>query len=186
MTSLLTHVCVLLFQISLAQRIWQANNDRYQAEEELAILKQRIYTKRLPSSFNVLDHSIDNIEQMLIKPVFNQDKRASLASRRLKTIAQFKYDMMTLMITTAEETVRSHIGMIAELKKKLVDTANGQVPMPQSLVQLLNAISARQSNTSQRSQAILKHKLSFFDDAPTVNNNNVNDDHVTGPSVGAL
>jgi hypothetical protein len=42
--------------------------------------------------------------------------------------------MMTLMITTAEETVRSHIGMIAELKKKLVDTANGQMTMPQSLV----------------------------------------------------
>jgi hypothetical protein len=72
----------------LTQRIWRATSDRYQAEAELAILKQRIYTKRLPSTFNVLDHFIDNIEQMLIKPVFNQEKRASLASRRVKTIAQ--------------------------------------------------------------------------------------------------
>jgi hypothetical protein len=133
----------------------------------------------------MLDHSIDNIEHMLTQPFLNRDKRASLASRRLKTIAQFKYDLMALTIMTCEETIRSHVQMVADEKKKLVDTADGQVPMPQSLVHLLNAISARQTNMVQRSQAILKQKMSFFDDAPTVNNNNNNND-VTGPSVGAL
>jgi hypothetical protein len=62
----------------------------------------------LPASFRHLDHSIDNIEQMLQQPVLDQNKRATLSSRRLKTIAQFKYDMMVIAITTAQETVRSH------------------------------------------------------------------------------
>ena len=132
----------------------------------MAILKQRMYTKRLPSSFGLLDHSIDNMENMLQQPALNQDKRATLSFRRLKTIAQFKYDMMILAITTAEETVRSHTKIIAEEKKKLIDSANGQVPIPKSLVQLMNAITARQTNMIQHSQLILKQKLSVFDDAP--------------------
>ncbi len=133
----------------------------------MAILKQRIYTKRLPASFGLLDHSIDNIESMLKQPVLHRDKCATLSYRRLKIIAQFKYDMMVLAITTAVETVRSHTNIIADEKKKLIDTTtHGQVPMPKSLVQLMNAIAARQSNMVQRSQLILKQKLSVFDDAP--------------------
>ncbi|CAF1617636.1 unnamed protein product [Didymodactylos carnosus] len=94
--------------IRSAKIIWQATSDQTQAEEEVVVLKQRIYTKRLPPSFGVLDHSIDNIEQILTRPVLDQDKCAILSSRRLKTIAQFKYDLMVLAITTAEETVCSH------------------------------------------------------------------------------
>jgi hypothetical protein len=154
----------------LAKLIWQAAKDKLQAEEEVAILKQRIYTKRLPSSFGILDHSIDNIENMLKQPALNQDKRATLSFRRLKTIAQFKYDLMVLSITTAEETVRSHANTIADEKKKLIDTTGGQIPIPKSLVQLMNAIAARQSNMMQRAQSILKQKLSVFDDAPTAVN----------------
>lgn len=134
----------------------------------MMILKQRISTKRLPSSFHLLDHSIDNVEQMLQRPVLDQDKRATLLSRRLKTIAQFKYDLMLLAITTAEETIRSHIKIIAYEKKKLIDTSNErkQVPLPRSLVQLSTAITERQSNMVQRNELILKQKLSFFVDAP--------------------
>ncbi len=150
----------------MAKIIWQAVKDKLQAEEDVAILKQRIYTKRLPSSFGILDHSIDNIENMLKQPALHQDKRATLSYRRLKTIAQFKYDMMVLAITTVEETVRSYTSIIANEKKKLIDTAGGQVPIPKSLVQLMNAITARQTNMVQRSQLILKQKLSVFDDAP--------------------
>ena len=103
---------------------------------------------------------------MLKQPALNQDKRATLSFRRLKTIAQFKYDMMVLAITTAEETVRSHTSIIADEKSKLIDTARGQIPIPKSLVQLMSAIAARQTNMIQRSQLILKQKLSVFDDAP--------------------
>ncbi|CAF5151272.1 unnamed protein product, partial [Rotaria socialis] len=60
--------------------------------------------------------------------------------------------------------------IIADEKKKLIDSAGGQVPIPKSLVQIMNAITARQSNMVQRSQCILKKKLSVFDDAPmTIN-----------------
>ena len=107
---------------------------------------------------------------MLKQPTLNQDKRATLSFRRLKTIAQFKHDMMILTISTAVETIRGHTSIIADEKKKLVDTVHGQVPMLKSLVQLMNAIAARQSNMIQRSQLILKQKLSVFDDAPTAIN----------------
>ena len=103
---------------------------------------------------------------MLKQPALNRDKRATLSFRRLKTIAQFKYDMMVLAITTAEETVRCHTSIIADEKKKMIDMVNGQVPIPKSLVQLMHAITARQTNMIQRSQLILKQKLSVFDDAP--------------------
>ncbi|CAF4123568.1 unnamed protein product, partial [Rotaria sordida] len=121
-------------QIRSAKIIWQATKDKLQVEEQVAVLKQRIYTKRLPASFAILDHSIDNMENMLKQPALNQDKRATLSFRRLKTIAQFKYDMMVLAITTTEETVRCHASIIADEKKKLIDTTGGQVPIPKSLV----------------------------------------------------
>jgi hypothetical protein len=103
---------------------------------------------------------------MLQQPALNQDKRATLTFRRLKTIAQFKYDMILLSITIVEETIRSHTSIIADEKKKLIDTAGGQVPIPKPLIQLMTAITARQTNMIQRSQLILKQKLSVFDDAP--------------------
>ncbi|CAF1301890.1 unnamed protein product, partial [Rotaria sordida] len=148
----------------------QATKDKLQAEEQVAILKQRIYTKRLPASFSILDHSIDNIENMLKQPALNKDKCATLSFRRLKTIAQFKYDMMVLTIATAEETVRTHLSIIANEKKKLIDTSGGQVPLPKPLIQLMNAITARQTNMVQRSQHIIQQKLSVFDDAPVAEN----------------
>ena len=103
---------------------------------------------------------------MLKQPALDKNKRAALSCRRLKTIAQFKYDMMILAINTMEETIRSHTNIIAEQKKKLTDAVGGQGPIPKSLVQILNAISARQSNMVQRYQLILQQKLSVFDDAP--------------------
>lgn len=147
--------------------IWQTGKDKLHAEEEEAILKQRIYSKRLPSSFSILDHSIENIENMLRQLVLNRDKCVTLSYRQLKTIGQFKYDMIVLTITTAEDTVRSHTNIGPDEKKKLIDiTTHGQLPLPKSLIQSMNAITARQTNMIQRSQIILKKKLSVFDDAP--------------------
>ena len=142
--------------------------DQLQAEEEVAILKQRIYSKRLPHSFNILDHSIDNIEQMLTRPILDQDKRVTLSFHRLKTIAQFKYGMMKLTITTAEEIVRSHTKIVLDEKKKLSDSSDhGQELLSKSSIQQINIIEARRKNMLIRSQNIIKRKTSFFDDAPT-------------------
>ena len=144
--------------------IWQATLDKQQAEEHVAILKQRIFTKRLPASFNLLDHSIDNTEKMLVQVALDADKRATLSDRRQKIIAHFKFELMSIQIATAEELVRSHTAVIANEKSTL---AGGQVPLPKPLVAVLNAIAARQRNIIQRAQSMTKHKLSFFDDAPT-------------------
>jgi hypothetical protein len=145
--------------------IWKATVDKQQAEEHVAVLKQRIYTKRLPASFNLLDRSIDNTEKLLAQAVLDRDKRSTLADRRQKAIAHFKYELMTIQIATAEELVRSHATVIANTKDTL---ASGQVPLSKSLIALFNAIAARQRNIMQRAQLVTKHKLSFFEDAPTV------------------
>ena len=149
--------------------IWQTTTDKQQTEEHVAILKQRIYSKRLPPSFNLLDHSIDNIEKMLSQqPILDKNKYTTLLNERSKMIAKYKSDMMTLTIRTAEELIRSHTNIIVNEKKKLTNTANGQIPLPKSIVNILNAIAARQSNIINRGQIVTKQKISFFDDAPTV------------------
>ena len=99
---------------------------------------------------------------MLQNPLLHADKRATLSSQREKTISRFKYDRMAINISTLEETIRSYVKMIADEKKKLIDSAHGQVPLPKLLVNILNAIAARQSNISKRAQTITKHKLTFF------------------------
>lgn len=138
--------------------------DKQQNEEYLAILKQRIYTKRLPTSFNLLDHSINkHTEKMLKNPVLHTDKRATLLSQREKSISRFQNDLMTIDITTTEETIRSYVNIIANEKKKLTESVHGQVPpLPKLLVNVLNAITARQSNIVKRAELITKHKLTFF------------------------
>ena len=73
---------------------------------------------------------------------------------------------MTIQISTAEELVRSHLNLIAQEKKRLVDSIQRQVPLPKSLVNILTAISTRQNHIVRRVQLLGKRKLSFFDDAP--------------------
>jgi AAA15 family ATPase/GTPase len=106
-------------------------------------LKKRIYSERLPPSFNRLDYSVENIKKMLSQSILDPNKCATFSNERLKIIAKYKYDMMTLTIRIAEEMVRSHAEIIANEKKKLIDmVANGQVPLPKALVSISNAIAA--------------------------------------------
>ena len=88
--------------------------------------------------------------------------------------------MMVLTISTAQETVQSYTKVIMDEKQKLINIVCGQMPLPKTLVQIMNVITARQTNMTKRSQIILQHKLSFFDDAPTTENN------MTGLAVGAM
>ncbi|CAF1623403.1 unnamed protein product [Adineta steineri] len=130
-------------QIISAKMIWQATMDKQQAEQNVAILKKRLYIKRLPASYNVLDHSIDNIEKMVQNLALHQDESATILSRRQKMIGQFKYDLILLEISTNEQIARNHTNIIASEKKKIIESAGVQVPLPKSLVTLLDAISSR-------------------------------------------
>jgi hypothetical protein len=132
------------------------------AEEEIAILKQRLYSRRLPSSYSLLDHSIDSIEQMLQGTVLNEDRRVTLLARRSKTIAQFKFDLMVLTITTVEERLRSHTNVISIEKNKLLTMG----PLA-SFDPMMKLIEARRGIMKERSECLLQRKLSFFDRAPT-------------------
>ena len=98
----------------------------------------------------------------------HMDERITLSLQRQKAIARFKQDMLTIEISTIEKLIRSRGNVIAHEKKKLTDAANGKVRLPKMLVNILNAITARQSNIIKRTQLIIKHKLSFFECAPAV------------------
>ncbi|CAF3946577.1 unnamed protein product, partial [Rotaria magnacalcarata] len=105
-------------QIRSAKMIWQACIDEQKTKEEVSILKQRLSTQRLSPSYSLLDHSIDNLERILAKPGFQQDKRAYFNSSRQKLITQYKYQMMTLTIQATEDLVRAHSQIINDEKKK--------------------------------------------------------------------
>ena len=102
------------------------------------------------------------------QPILDKNKCTTLLDERSKIIAKYKFDMMTLTIRTAEEIVRHQVEIITNEKKKLTGITNQQGPLPKSLVTILNAIAARQSNIIKRAQIVTKQKISFFDDAPTV------------------
>ena len=156
--------------------------DKQQAGQNIAILKRRLYIKRLPASYNVLDHSIDNIEKMIKNLALHQDESATILSRRQKMIGQFKYDLILLEISTNEQIARNHTNIIACEKKKIIESAGVQVPLPKSLVALLNAISSRQSNITKRAEFITNHKVSFFEEAPVV----IEEKQVAGTTIGAI
>ncbi|CAF3918662.1 unnamed protein product [Adineta steineri] len=121
-------------QIISAKIIWQATMDKQKAEQNIAILKKRLYIKRLPASYSVLDHSIDNIEKMAKNLALHQDESATILSRRQKMIGQFKYDMILLEISTSEQIARNHTNIIASEKKKIIKSAGEQVPLPKLLI----------------------------------------------------
>ena len=89
--------------------------------------------------------------------------------------------MISINIATAEEINRTYDNIIATEKKKLIDSVHGQTPLPKALVNLLNIITKRQLNIIKRAQLITQHKLSFFDDAPTV----TEEETVAGITIGA-
>ncbi|CAF1403704.1 unnamed protein product [Adineta steineri] len=130
-------------QIISAKIIWQATMDKQQAEQNVAILKKRLYIKRLPASYNILDHSIGNIGKMIKNLALDQDESATILSRRQKMIDQFKYDMIFLEISTSEQIARNHTNIIASEKKKIIESAGEQIPIPKLLVCILTDISSR-------------------------------------------
>ena len=95
--------------------------------EQVEILKHRLHLHSLPSTYTLLDHSIDNIEKMLASAqstAVDKNTRTKLSSHRVKKIGQFKYDMLTLTVSTGEEIVQSINKQIQEEKKIFFTTAS--------------------------------------------------------------
>jgi hypothetical protein len=151
---------------------WQAIADRLRATEEVAILRERVSLRRLSRSFDdLVDQSIGDLRTRLSRPLLDKDRRAILVSRCSKTITQYKFDLMTLTIATAEDMARAHTQLAIDVKNRLF-LLDGDQPQPSTLL-LIQAMEARGGNMERRAAQMLKYKLmSFFDLAPTV----VNDD----------
>ena len=143
--------------------------------EHVQILKHRLHVKNLPATFNLLDHSIDEIEKMLARAqsTIDQSARTTLSARRQKKIGQFKYDMLTLTVATGEEIMRSLEKRIKEEKKTLLTITpdpDGNNPLPsEPLTRLMAAVETRQVHMIQRAEYRTKEKVhSFFDEAPAM------------------
>lgn len=157
-------------KIALVNMYWQAIGDRTKAIEDVAILRQRVSLRRLPQSFDhLVDQSIGDLRTRLARPLLDKDRRAILMSRCSKTITQYKFDLMTLTIATAEDTARANTQRAIDAKNRLV-LLDGDQPQPSTLV-LIEAMEARAATMEKRAAQMLQHKLmSFFDLAPTVVN----------------
>lgn len=139
----------------------KAIDEQFKAEQDLAILKQRIYTRRLPPSYNTIDHAMENIEQTLNRTIIDENVRTTLLARRCKTIAQFKYDMLVLTVATVEERIHACRQLISKEKEKLVGQ-NTSI----SFETMLAFIDQHQNLVQKRLDCILQWKMSFFEYAP--------------------
>ena len=159
-------------KIDLVNQYWQRISDRLKAIEEVAIFRQRVSLRRPSRSFDdLVDQSIDDLRTRLSHSLLDKDQRAILVSRCSKTITQYKFDLMTLTIATAEETARANTQLATEAKNRLL-LLDGDQPEPDTLL-LIQAIEVRGENMEKRAAQLLQYKLtSFFELAPTV----VNDD----------
>jgi len=152
--------------------IWQQTDNECKAKEEVAVYRKRVSLKRLPHSLDkLIDQTIDPLRTMLSRPDLDKDRRASLASHCSKTITQYKFELMTLIIATAEDTARAHAQLVIDAKNEL-KLLDGNQPQS-STEEITKAIEARQENMQKRAQQFLEHQLqSFFEQAPT----EINDD----------
>ena len=132
--------------------------------EQEAVLRQRIYLRRLPHPFDkVIDQSLNYIEPMLSNQALDKDRRASLISNYSKTITQYKYGLMTLNLDTIQSIMRGHQEILNDLQDKLSQLSCDN--------QLIQTIQNRQQTMRERHGIYLQRKLkTFFDEAPTTFN----------------
>lgn len=151
------------------------------AKRKVAILKRRLQTNRLPSSYEALDHAVDTIPAITNEPGFNQQKRHVLLASRQNRIAQYKYEMMAMTIEATECLVRSHAQIIQdELKTTwLSQTTLARTPSvaSSSWRALLQTIEQRQKIMIKRNETEMERELSFFDHAPMATTINENAGH---------
>ncbi|CAF3969226.1 unnamed protein product [Rotaria sordida] len=147
-------------QIRLAKRYWQIVANELRTKEQIEILRQRIFLRRLPNHIDkMIDCSMDHIQPMLSNSVLDKDRRAGLISNYSKTITQYKFDLISLNLNTMENIRRGHQQLLIDFEEKILQTC------PNSLRQ---AIKQRRETMNYRHEKFLEHKLSnFFDEAPT-------------------
>lgn len=149
-------------EIMSMQIIWQATINECKSQENVDILKQHLYIKRIPKSLDYLDQSYVKIKNKLAMPIFNQNTRTTILTRHQKIIAQNKCDLITLQISLNEAAVRGYYQYGQDEKKKLISRMK-QDPDRQTVVeQFIQAIEQRQKHIRQYKQYLTQRRIRFF------------------------
>ncbi|CAF2717694.1 unnamed protein product [Rotaria sp. Silwood2] len=149
-------------EIISMQIIWQATNNEGKSQENVDILKQHLFLKRIPKSLNYLDESFSKVEHMLRRPIFDDNIRTTLSTRHKKIIAQNKCDLLKLYISMAEASVRGFHEYAEKEKKNLISRMQKNPHRHMVIEQLNSAIEQRQDHIRQCMEYLTQHRLRFF------------------------
>jgi hypothetical protein len=158
--------------IQLAIEIWQTTANELKTKQFIEILRQRIYLKRLPTKIDkTIDQLLDDNEKTLLNRYCHQDQHANFTSRCSKTIIHCKINLMLIELDQNEIIMRQHHLILNSLKEKLSNLNKANSTVCSYL--LMNAIEERRQTMIKRFNRIHQHNLkTFFDEAPTVDNDN--------------
>ncbi|CAF3748939.1 unnamed protein product [Rotaria sp. Silwood1] len=134
-------------------------------------LKPNDYLKRLPPETDqMIDQLLNDNRTTLSNLFLDPDQRANFASRCSKTIIQCKFNLMIVELDEFAIVTHRYNLTLNNLKEKLLNLNKQNPHIYTSL--LLNVIEERRQAMIQRFIRIRQHKLkTFFDQAPTVDNN---------------
>ncbi|CAF4998278.1 unnamed protein product [Rotaria sp. Silwood1] len=149
-------------EIMFMQIIWQATMNECKSQQNVDILKQHLYMKRIPKSLDYLDQSFSNVEHTLARPIYNDNIRTTFTTRHKKIIAQNKLDLMTLYISMSEAATRGYHQYGEDEKNKLIHRMNHDSLRQFFVEPFIQAIEHRQKHIRQYMQYATKRRLHFF------------------------
>ena len=157
--------------IQLARKIWQETDNELKMKDQLEILRQRIYLKRLPPKTDrMVNQLLDDQKISLSNPFLERDQRASFVTRCSKTIIQCKFNLMLVQIDEFETVIRHHHSKLTTFQQELSDLKKDKPSL--YMYSLIDAIEERRQAMITRLFRLRQHKLkTFFDEAPTMDNN---------------
>ena len=159
--------------VQLAKQIWQSTDDALKMKDQLEILRQRIFLKRLPpKTDHAVNQLLDDETISLANPFLEKDQRVSFATRCSKAIIQCKFNLMLVQIDEMEKVIQCHHSKVTSFQEQLrMMKATVGLPLPMNA--WIDAIEQRRQTMTDRLFRLRQQKLkSFFDQAPTMDNSN--------------
>ena len=157
--------------VQLAKQIWQSTHDELKMKDQLEILRQRIFLKRLPpKTDHAVNQLLDDETISLANPFMEKDQRASFATRCSKAIIQCKFDLMLVQIDEMEKVMQCHHSKVITFQEQLY-MLKTHVGSSLHMDAWINAIEERRQTMIDRLFRLRHQKLkTFFDQAPTMDN----------------
>ena len=158
--------------IELANMIWQTTDDELKTKDQLEILRQRIFLKRLPTKTDrLVNQLLEDQAISLSNPFLEKDQRASFVTRCSKTIIQCKFNLMTVQMDELETVIRYHHSKLLTLQEELSSSLKNSLSSLR-IDSLVAAIEQRRKAMIDRLFRLRQYKLkTFFDEAPAMDNN---------------